>query len=78
MQIHLSPERQAQLSEYARRHDLDVASAVDDLLGEALESERLEHQQSVAALREGLDDMTAGRVAGIEETFRKIRAKHGL
>lgn len=78
MQIHLSPERQAQLSDYARRHDLDVASAVDDLLGEALKSEQREHQQSVAAIREGLEDMTAGRVANIEETFRKIRAKHGL
>jgi hypothetical protein len=35
----LTPEREAQLEEYARRHGKDFAAALDEVLAEALEWE---------------------------------------
>jgi hypothetical protein len=36
MQLQISEERQTQLSEYAARHGLDPAGALDQVLAEAL------------------------------------------
>jgi predicted transcriptional regulator len=59
MEIHLSPERQAQLNDYAQRHGQDPAIALDEVLASALEWERREYDEAVAGIREGLDDIDA-------------------
>ena len=45
MQIELSPEREAQLNDYAQRHGQDPVVALDDVLAEALEWERQDYQE---------------------------------
>ena len=78
MEIHLSPERQAQLNDYARRRGQDPAIALDEVLASALEWERREYDEAVAGIREGLDDMDAGRTMPAKEAFEKLRIEHGL
>lgn len=37
-----------------------------------------EEQETLAAIREGLDDVTAGRTIPLEEFDRNFRQKHGI
>jgi predicted transcriptional regulator len=78
MEIHLSPERQAQLNDYAHRHGQDPAIALDEVLAYALEWERREYDEAVAGIREGLEDMDAGRTMPAKEAFKKLRLEHDL
>jgi predicted transcriptional regulator len=78
MEIHLSPERQAQLNDYAHRHGKDPAIALDEVLAAALEWERQNYQEAVEGIRRGYDDLKAGRARPIEEAFEELREKHGL
>lgn len=78
MEIHLSPERQAQLNEYANRRGQDPASALDEVLASALEWERQDYQEAVEGIRSGYQDLKAGRVRPIGEAFEELREKHGL
>ena len=50
MEIHLSPERQAQLNDYARRRGQDPAIALDEVLASALEWERREYDEAVVSV----------------------------
>ncbi len=78
MEIHLSPERQAQLDDYAHRHGQDPAAALDEVLAAALEWERQDYQEAVEGVRKGYADFEAGRVRSVEESFEALRVKHGL
>ncbi|MGB8535757.1 MAG: hypothetical protein WCD57_05040 [Acidobacteriaceae bacterium] len=78
MEIHLSPERQAQLNEYAKRHGQDPAIALDEVLASALEWERQDYQEAVEGIRRGYEDLKAGRVRPIGEAFEELREKHCL
>ena len=78
MEIHLSPERQEELNDYAQRHGQDPAIALDDVLAAALEWERQDYQEAVEGIRRGYADLKAGRVRPIEECFEELRVKHGL
>jgi len=78
MELHLSPERQAQLNDYANRHGQDPAIALDEVLAAALEWERQDYQEAVEGIRLGYADFKAGRVRPIEESFEDLREKHGL
>ena len=74
--ISITPERMAQLEEYAQRHGQDAASALDTALAEYLESERRDFEESVAGIQEGFEDMKAGRTQPVEEAFEELRLKH--
>jgi predicted transcriptional regulator len=76
MDIHLSPERQAQLDDYAQRHGQDPAVALDEVLAAALEWERQDYHEAVEGIRKGYADFKAGRP--LEESFEALRVKHGL
>lgn len=76
--ISITPERMAQLEEYAQRSGQDTAAALDEVLSAALEWERQDYQQAVEGIRRGYEDMKAGRVRPIEESFEGLRVKHGL
>ena len=74
----LTPERKAQLDEYAQRHGKDPAAALDEVLAEALEWEQQDYQEAVEGIRRGYVDYKAGRVRPVEESLEELRAKHGL
>ena len=76
--VPLTPERKAQLDAYAHRHGQDAATALDDVLASALEWDQREFERSVISIREGYEDMKAGRTRPAAEFFQEIRAKHGL
>ena len=76
--VPLKPERLAQLEEYARRRGKSTADALDDLLADYLEWERQDYQQAVDAVREGQEDVKAGRSAPAEQFLDDFARKHGL
>jgi predicted transcriptional regulator len=76
--VPLKPERLAQLEEYARRRGKSTADALDDALADYLEWERQDYQQAVDAVREGHEDVKAGRSAPAEEFLDDFARKHGL
>jgi len=78
MEVHLSPERQAQLIDYARRHGQDPAAALDDVLADALEWEQRDYNETVEAVLEGYEDVKAGRTQPADEFLEELRVKHGL
>ena len=74
----VKPEREAQLEDYARRHGQDAATALDDVLAKYLDAERQEYQEAVIGIREGYEDMKAGRMRDANQIFEELRAKHGF
>ena len=76
--IPIKPERKAQLEEYAQRRGQDPATALDNALAEYLEWERQDFEQAVEGIRQGYEDVQAGRTQPIEEAFEELRLKHGL
>jgi predicted transcriptional regulator len=76
--ISITPERMAQLEEYAQRSGQDAAAALDAALAEYLEWERRDFDEAVASIREGYEDLKAGRTQPVEDVFEELRVKHGL
>jgi len=76
--ISITPERRAQLEEYARRHGKDPAAALDEALSEYLEWERQDFNETVDAARRGFEDVVAGRTRPAVEFLAELREKHGL
>lgn len=76
--IPLKPERKAQLDDYARRHGQDPATALDDVLAEALEWERQDYAETVDAVNEAYADVKAGRTRPAGEFLEELREKYGL
>lgn len=74
----ITPERKAQLDEYARRHGKDPAAALDEVLAEALEWERQDYEEAVEGIRRGYESYKAGRARPVEESLEELRVKHGL
>jgi predicted transcriptional regulator len=76
--IPITAERKAQLEEYAHRRGQDTAAALDVALAEYLAWEHWDFQEAVGGIREGYDDLKAGRTQSAEEMFEELREKHGL
>ena len=76
--IPLNPERKAQLEEYAQRHGQDTAAALDDALAAYLDWERQDFEEAVEGIRQGYEDVKAGRTQSAAEAFEELRARHGL
>lgn len=76
--IPLKPERKAQLDEYAKRRGQDPAAALDEALAAYFEWERQDFEEAVEGIRQGYEDVEAGRTRPIEEAFEELRLKHGL
>jgi len=76
--ISLSPERKAQLAEYAKGQSMDPAAALDQLLAAYLEWERDDFEQSVESIRAGYEDVKAGRTRTAAECFDDLRRRHGF
>jgi hypothetical protein len=76
--IPITPERKAQLEEYAQRQGKDPAAALDEVLAEVLEWERRDYDETVAGVREAYEDVTAGRTRPADEFLEELRVKHGF
>ena len=76
--VPLTPERKAQLDEYAKRHGQDPAAALDDVLADYFDEEQQDFEASVEAVRRGYEDMKAGRTKPAEEVHQALRRKHGF
>jgi len=74
----ITPERKAQLDDYARRHGQDTPAALDEALAAHLDWERQDYQDAVEGILEGYADVQAGRTQPAEEVFEELRVKHGL
>jgi predicted transcriptional regulator len=76
--VSLTPERKAQLDEYAKRHGQDTAAALDHVLAEYLEWEQQDYREAMEGVRQGYADYKAGRTKPAPEVFRELREKHGF
>ena len=74
----VKPERLVQLEEFARRRGKSTADALDDVLADYLESERQEHEEAVAGVRQGHEDVKAGRTTPAGPFLDEFARKHGL
>ena len=72
--ITLTPERRAELDDYAKRHGEDLQTALDDVLADYFAWERQDHDETVMALLEGNEDRTKPAA----EVYASLRLKHGL
>jgi len=76
--ISLTPQRKAQLEEYARRRGQDPVAALDEALASYLEWERQDFEEAVQGIRVGYGDVKAGRTRPAAEFLAELREKHGL
>ena len=77
--IPVTPERKAQLEDYAKRHgQRDTAAALDEVLANYFSWEQQDYREAVEGIRQGYEDMKAGRVQPIEEFFDDLRVEHGF
>jgi len=76
--IPIKPERKAQPEAYALRRGQDTVAALDEALAEYLEWEHHDFEEAVDGIRQGYEDVKAGRTQSAEEAFEELRVKHGL
>lgn len=76
--VPITPKRKAQLDAYAERHGQDTAAALDEVLADYFAWEQDDFEESVAAVRQGYEDMKAGRTRLAEGVHTSLRRKHGL
>ncbi|OGA49573.1 MAG: hypothetical protein A3G25_21165 [Betaproteobacteria bacterium RIFCSPLOWO2_12_FULL_63_13] len=74
----VKPERLVQLEEFARRRGKSTADALDDVLADYLESERQDYDEAVTGVRQGYEDVKAGRTKPAEPFLDEFARKHGL
>jgi predicted transcriptional regulator len=76
--VSVTPQRKAQLEQYAQRHGQDAATALDEVLATYFEWEQQDYQEAIAGIREGIEDVEAGRTQPVDEVFEELRVKHAL
>ena len=73
----IKSERLAELEEFARRRGKTPADALDEALAEYLEWERQDYQQAADAVRQGVEDVKAGRTKTADEFLDSVARKQG-
>jgi hypothetical protein len=76
--LSLSPERKAQLDNYARRHGQEPAVALDEVLALALDWDDRDYNETVVGALEAYEDVRAGRTQPAHEFLEELRIRHGL
>jgi predicted transcriptional regulator len=74
----VKPERLMQLEELARRRGKSTADALDDVLADYFEWERQDYKEAVEGIRQGHEDVKAGRSRSADEFLDEFARKHGL
>lgn len=72
----VSPERLAQLEEFARRRG-QSADVLDEVLADYLEWARQDYREAVEGIRRGYEDV-AGRTRRADAFLDEFARKHGL
>jgi hypothetical protein len=75
--VPLTPERKAQLDDYAQRPGQDTAAALDTVLADALEWEREDYNETVEAVLESYE-VKARRTQPAGDFLEELRVKYGL
>jgi predicted transcriptional regulator len=75
--VSVKPERLAQLEEFARRRGRSTVDALDDVLADYLEWERQDYQEAVEGIRQGYEDVKAGRTKSADQFLDDFARKHG-
>jgi len=78
MTLPIKSERLAELEEFARRRGKTPADALDEALAEYLEWERQDYHEAAEAVRQGVEDVKAGRTKPADEFLDSFARKHGL
>lgn len=73
----LKPERLAQLEDFARRRGKSTVDALDDALADYLEWERQDYHETVEAVRQGYEDVKAGRTEPAEQFLDQAACDRG-
>jgi predicted transcriptional regulator len=76
--VPVKPDRLAQLEDLARRRGKSTADALDDVLADYLEWERQDYQDAVEGIRQGYEDVKAGRTVPVDQFLDEFARKHGL
>lgn len=76
--VPITSDRLASLEEFARRRGKTPADALDDVLAEHLDWERHDYQEAVQAVRQGLEDVKAGRMKPADEFLDEFAREHRL
>jgi predicted transcriptional regulator len=76
--VPVKPERLAQLEDLARRRGKTTTDTLDDVLADYLEWERQDYQEAVEGIRQGYEDIRAGRTRPAEQFLDDFARKHGL
>jgi hypothetical protein len=76
--VPVKPERLAQLEDLARRRGKSTADALDHVLADYLERERQDYQEAVQGIRQGYEDVKAGRTKPADQFLDDFARKHGL
>lgn len=74
--VALTPERKAQLDDYAQRHGQDAATALDEVVAAYLEWEEQDYREAVKGIRAGYEDFLAGRFRLVDEAFGELRVNY--
>ena len=74
----IKPERLAELEELARRRGTTTAEALDEALAAYLDWERQDYHETVAGVRQGYQDVKAGRTKPAAQFLDDLRRKHDL
>ena len=76
--VPLKPERLAPLEDLASRRGKSTADALDDVLADYLEWERQDYQDAVEGIRQGYEDVKAGRTRPAEPFLDDFARKLGV
>jgi predicted transcriptional regulator len=76
--IPIKPERKAELDNYAQRYGQSATDALDEALGAYLGWERTDYQETVKGIRQGYEDVKAGRTRPAAEFLTEMRRKYGI
>ncbi len=74
----LTPERKAQLEQFAQSRGQDPAAVLDEALAAYLELEARDFSEAVEGIRNGYADVKAGRTRPVAELLADLRRKHDL
>jgi hypothetical protein len=74
----IKPERLAELEELARRRGTTTAEALDEALAAYLDWERQDHEEAVAGIRQGYQDVKVARTKPADLFLDDLRRKHDL
>lgn len=76
IQIDLSPEAEALLSQQAAREGKEAASYVQELVEESLEWREQDFVEALDGVQRGLADSEAGRVKPLSQVIEDARQRH--